>query len=76
MTEFRIGPPPEWVSAEARRRFAPKSAQLRGPPPMLELPQPVLVDFGTWDVDELQICKVLDDGPRGEYVCVEKISLV
>jgi activating signal cointegrator complex subunit 1 len=43
---------------------------------MIELPEPVLVDFGTWDVDELQICKVLDDGPRGEYVCVEKISLV
>lgn len=29
--------------------------------------QPVKVDFGTWQVDEIQICKMGSYGPEGEY---------
>lgn len=29
--------------------------------------QPVNVDFGTWHVDEIQICKMGSYGPEGEY---------
>ncbi|KAF8551128.1 hypothetical protein OG21DRAFT_1605495 [Imleria badia] len=29
--------------------------------------QPVKVDFGTWHVDEIQICKMGSYGPEGEY---------
>jgi len=36
---------------------------------------PVSVDFGTWDVDEVQICEMGSHGPEGEYVCVGKIPL-
>ena len=36
---------------------------------------PISVDFGTWDIDEVQICEMGSHGPEGEYVCVGKISL-
>ena len=36
---------------------------------------PVNVDFGTWDIDEVQICEMGSEGPEGEYVCVGKIPL-
>ncbi|KAI0073014.1 hypothetical protein K474DRAFT_1686391 [Panus rudis PR-1116 ss-1] len=36
---------------------------------------PLHVDFGDWDVDEIQICEMGSHGPEGEYVCVGKISL-
>jgi activating signal cointegrator complex subunit 1 len=36
---------------------------------------PISVDFGTWDVDEVQICEMGSHGPEGEYVCVGKIDL-
>jgi len=36
---------------------------------------PVSVDFGTWDIDEVQICEMGSQGPEGEYVCVGRISL-
>ncbi|KAG8214936.1 P-loop containing nucleoside triphosphate hydrolase protein [Butyriboletus roseoflavus] len=32
-----------------------------------DLRQPVKVDFGTWHVDEIQICKMGSYGPDGEY---------
>ncbi|KAI0738784.1 hypothetical protein C8Q80DRAFT_209346 [Daedaleopsis nitida] len=36
---------------------------------------PVKIDFGTWEVDELQICKVGSWGPEGEYVTAARCSL-
>ncbi|KDQ49525.1 hypothetical protein JAAARDRAFT_42860 [Jaapia argillacea MUCL 33604] len=36
---------------------------------------PVDVDFGSWDVDEIQVCKMGSWGPEGEYVSVGGISL-
>jgi len=36
---------------------------------------PVSVDFGTWCIDEVQICEMGSHGPEGEYVCVGKIPL-
>ncbi|KAH0832401.1 hypothetical protein J3R83DRAFT_13435 [Lanmaoa asiatica] len=32
-----------------------------------DLRHPVTVNFGTWDVDEIQICKMGSYGPEGEY---------
>lgn len=37
--------------------------------------RPVSVDFGTWAIDEVQVCEMGSYGPEGEYVCVGKISL-
>ncbi|KZT69482.1 hypothetical protein DAEQUDRAFT_726430 [Daedalea quercina L-15889] len=37
--------------------------------------EPVHVDLGAWDVDEVQICEMGSHGPEGEYVCVGKIAL-
>jgi hypothetical protein len=34
------------------------------------------VDFGTWDVDEIQVCKMGSYGPEGEYVRCGGCSLV
>ncbi|KAG1883931.1 kinase A anchor protein [Suillus subluteus] len=36
----------------------------------------VKVDFGTWNVDEIQICKMGSYGPEGEYVSCGCCSLV
>ncbi|KAG2123083.1 kinase A anchor protein [Suillus clintonianus] len=36
---------------------------------------PVKVDFGTWSVDEIQICKMGSYGPEGEYVSCGCCSL-
>lgn len=36
---------------------------------------PVKVDFGTWEVGELQICKMGSKGPEGEYVAAARCSL-
>ncbi|KIJ59283.1 hypothetical protein HYDPIDRAFT_100984, partial [Hydnomerulius pinastri MD-312] len=38
--------------------------------------RPVKVDFGTWNVDEIQICKMGSYGPEGEYVSCGGLSLV
>ncbi|KAH7884930.1 kinase A anchor protein [Phlebopus sp. FC_14] len=38
--------------------------------------QPVKVDFGTWNVDEIQICKMGSYGPAGEYVSCGGFSLL
>ncbi|KAF8121225.1 kinase A anchor protein [Boletus edulis] len=35
--------------------------------PLAGLRQPVKVDFGTWHVNEIQICKMGSYGPEGEY---------
>jgi hypothetical protein len=37
---------------------------------------PIPVDFGTWDVDELQICDMGRFGPDGELAPIHRISLV
>ncbi|KAG2139632.1 kinase A anchor protein [Suillus bovinus] len=37
---------------------------------------PVKVEFGTWSVDEIQICKMGSYGPEGEYVSCGCCSLV
>lgn len=36
---------------------------------------PVKVEFGTWSVDEIQICKMGSYGPEGEYVSCGSCSL-
>lgn len=36
---------------------------------------PISVNFGTWDINEVQICEMGSHGPEGEYVCVGKVSL-
>ncbi|KZT12310.1 uncharacterized protein LAESUDRAFT_691583 [Laetiporus sulphureus 93-53] len=38
--------------------------------------KPVGVDFGAWEVDEIQICEMGSWGPEGEYVCVGRCSLL
>ena len=37
---------------------------------------PVKVDFGEWDLDEVQICEMGSYGTEGEYVAVASIPLV
>ncbi|KIJ13191.1 hypothetical protein PAXINDRAFT_81607, partial [Paxillus involutus ATCC 200175] len=37
--------------------------------------QPVKVDFGSWSVNEIQICKMGSYGPEGEYVSCGGLSL-
>ncbi|KAH9913462.1 kinase A anchor protein, partial [Epithele typhae] len=36
---------------------------------------PIAVDFGTWEVNELQICEMGSWGPEGEYVAAARVSL-
>jgi hypothetical protein len=36
----------------------------------------VPVDFGTWDVDEVQLCEVSPSGYIGDYVSAGRVSLV
>ncbi|TFK48877.1 hypothetical protein OE88DRAFT_1633955, partial [Heliocybe sulcata] len=36
---------------------------------------PVAVDFGQWDVEEIQVCEMGSHGPEDEYVSVGGISL-
>lgn len=36
----------------------------------------VKVDFGTWDVGEIQICKMGSFGREGEYVSCGGVSLL
>ena len=38
--------------------------------------RPVSVDFGVWDVDEIQICEMGSCGPEGEYISYGGCSLV
>jgi len=38
--------------------------------------RPVSVDFGVWDVDEIQICEMGSCGPDGEYISCGGCSLV
>ncbi|KAI9566274.1 kinase A anchor protein [Boletus coccyginus] len=42
-------------------------AVLSEPRQVPDVRQPVRVDFGTWHVDEIQICKMGSYGPEGEY---------
>ncbi|KAF9218775.1 hypothetical protein BS17DRAFT_480735 [Gyrodon lividus] len=42
----------------------------------LDFRQPVKVNFGTWSVDEIQICKMGSYGPEGEYVSCGGLSLI
>jgi activating signal cointegrator complex subunit 1 len=45
------------------------------PPGKTKLLQPVPVNLGTWDVDELQLAEMGNYGPEGEHLCVGKIAL-
>ncbi|KAI9058861.1 hypothetical protein FKP32DRAFT_1581508, partial [Trametes sanguinea] len=36
---------------------------------------PVRVDFGEWEIDEVQICEMGSWGPEGEYVAVHRVAL-
>lgn len=33
------------------------------------------VEFGDWEVEEIQICEMGSWGPEGEYVCARRITL-
>lgn len=37
--------------------------------------EPVHVNFGEWDIDEIQICEMGSGGPEGEYIAVARESL-
>ena len=52
-----------------RSLFGSPAAQVVLSEPRAEpdLRHPVKVDFGTWHVDEIQICKMGSHGPEGEY---------
>lgn len=48
------------------------------PPPSSEtstITGPRSVDFGVWDVDEIQICKIATEGPEGENVSCGGIKI-
>ncbi|KAH7924975.1 hypothetical protein BV22DRAFT_1105190 [Leucogyrophana mollusca] len=51
-------------------------AILRQPSGQLDYCHPVKVDFGSWEVDEVQICEMGSCGPEGEYVSCGGCSLV
>ncbi|KAI0927701.1 hypothetical protein AcW1_007127 [Taiwanofungus camphoratus] len=42
----------------------------------LQRRRPMAVDFGEWDIDEVQICEMGSWGPEGEYVCVGRCPLI
>jgi len=56
---------------ETTQRLTQSTSSAGNHPPR----SPVSVDFGTWDIDEVQICEMGSFGPEGEYVCVGKIDL-
>jgi activating signal cointegrator complex subunit 1 len=60
---IRAGPPPSWL-ADAMAPGARVKAKA------------VPVDFGTWDVDEVQLCEVGAPGYVGDYVSAGRVSLV
>jgi len=37
---------------------------------------PVAVDFGVWDVDDIEICEMGSYGPEGEYISCGRCSLI
>jgi activating signal cointegrator complex subunit 1 len=41
-----------------------------------DIQDPLKVEFGTWGVDEIQICKMGSYGPEGEYVSCGNCSLI
>ena len=62
---------PEGTDEGAADQAHKGKAKERGP----RRRNPVRVDLGTWDIDEVQICEMGSHGPEGEYVCVGKIAL-
>ncbi|KAH7907101.1 kinase A anchor protein [Hygrophoropsis aurantiaca] len=49
---------------------------IQQPSEQFDYRHPVKVDFGSWEVSEIQICKMGSYGPEGEYVSCGGCSLV
>jgi activating signal cointegrator complex subunit 1 len=56
------------VSQHVRTSMSKTTAAMAG--------RPVSVDFGVWDVDEIQICEMGSIGPEGEYISCGGCSLM